>query len=137
MTERATARAIAGISIGIAVVAFGVHVVVNHRRVRSTAKTGHIVVKPPGGASTTKPYPLIFLPGTSQNANSWLGRMKILAERGWECHALNITWVALRVEEGSGADLRVSQSELTHHFQPPQAETSILHLVRCADEGDP
>eukprot|EP00939_MAST-03C_sp_MAST-3C-sp1_P003985 g3985.t1 len=53
------------------------------------AKTGKDNADEATGKS--KKYPILFLPGTSQNAASCHGRMEILTSKGWECHALNLT----------------------------------------------
>jgi len=60
----------------------------NHKRVRRAKSCMRAVRLFPAANAPMRPFPLVFLAGTSQKADVWRVRMELLRAAGYECHAL-------------------------------------------------
>ena len=60
----------------------------NHKRIRRAKSCMRAVRLYPAASAPFRPFPLVFLAGTSQKADVWRVRMELLRAAGYECHAL-------------------------------------------------
>jgi len=65
-------------------------VIANIIRIRRSRRNPVVVVRAFGNTRKKKRHAVVILPGTARSSDVWLHRMNLLAERGYDCHCLNL-----------------------------------------------